>query len=113
MRAELVLMGRRVDMALQSRRRGLVVAIYAVMAGLLVAMWFVDHWRSTGTYVFWAMLLACRLVLGACYRGGLVSPLSNNPPRERVVPRPFLVLGLRVYYPGPGEDERAFRNDER
>ncbi len=113
MRAELVLMGRRVDMALRSRRRGLVVAIYAVMATMLAGFWFLDHWRSTATILYWIMLLMCRLFLGGYYRGGLVKPFSNKPPRERMEPHPFLALGLRVYYPGPGEDERTFRNDER
>jgi hypothetical protein len=113
MRAELVLMGRRVDMALQSRRRGLVVGIYAAMAAMMAGLWFVDHWHSTATYLYWIMLLACRLFLGGYYRGGLVKPFSNKPPRERVEPHPFLALGLRVYRAEPADDERTFRNDER
>ena len=43
MRAELVLLGRRVDMSRRARRRGLVVGIYTALAGLLVGMWFVDQ----------------------------------------------------------------------
>jgi hypothetical protein len=88
------------------------VAIYVVMAGLVTGMWFVDHWRTTGTYLYWVMLLACRLFLGGYYRGGLVKPFSNKPPRERVEPHPFLALGLRIYATVP-VDDRAYRNDER
>ena len=113
MRAELVLMGLRVDMARRARRRGLVEAIYAVMAGLLAGLWFVDHWHSTATYLYWIMLLVCRLFLGGYYRGGLVKPFKDRPPRERFERHPFLALGLRIYNPVAGDDDRAFRNDER
>ncbi len=112
MRAELVLMGRRVDMALQARRRTLVVLIYAAMALLMTAMWFVDGWRTSGIWVYWAALLACRLFLGGYYRGGLIKPFNNKPPRREERAPSFLAVGLRVYNPLP-EDDRSFRNDER
>jgi hypothetical protein len=112
MRAELVLMGRRVDMARQARRRTLVVLIYAAMLALMTGMWFVDHWRTTGTYVFWAALLACRLFLGGYYRGGLVKPFNNRIPRHVDRAPSFLALGLRVYNPLP-EDDRSYLSDER
>jgi len=60
MRAELVVTGWRVDMARQTRRRTLVVMIYAAMATLMAGMLFVDHWRATGIWVYWAAVLACR-----------------------------------------------------
>jgi hypothetical protein len=114
MRAELVVMGRRVDMARRARRRGLVVTIYAAMVALMAGMWFVDHWRGTSCYVFWLTMVACRLFLGGYYRGGLVKPFYNKIPREispDTVPS-LLALGLRVYNPLP-QDDRSFLNDER
>ena len=113
MRAELVLMGKRVDMASRDRRRILVVLIYATMAATVTAMWFVDRWHTSGSYLFWLMLLICRLFLGGYYRGGLVKPFNNKPPRETLRPHPFLALGLRVWNPIPPDNDRAFLNDER
>jgi MFS family permease len=112
MRAELVLMGRRVDMALQARRRGLVVAIYAVMTGLLLGMWFVDHFEHTWVWVYLCVILLGRLFLGGYSRGGLVKPFNDKPPRRNAEPPPFLAVGLRVYNPLP-EDDRSYLNDER
>jgi len=111
MRAELVLMGRRVDMARQARRRTLVVLIYAAMAALMTGMWFVDHWRATGIWIYWLAVLACRLFLGGYYRGGLVKPFSDRTLEPRR-PAPLLAIGLRMYVP-VDEDDGAFRNDER
>ena len=112
MRAELVVMGRRVDMARQARRRTLVVLIYAAMTALMLSMWFVDRWRVSGIWVYWASVLACRLFLGGYYRGGLVKPFNNQPPRREERAPSFLAVGLRLYNPLP-EDDRSFRNDER
>jgi len=112
-RAELVMMGRRVDMARRSRRRLLVVMIYAVLAALLIGLWFVDHWRVTGTYVFWAALLACRLFLGGQYSYGLVKPFTGRGPRRTGMPPSLLLLKLHLYQPVPSPADSAFRNDER
>jgi hypothetical protein len=113
MRAELVLLGRRVDMALRARRRALVVLIYAGLAVLFVGMWFADQWHATGTYVFWAAMLACRLFLGGYYTGGLVKPFTGKGPRPSGMATPLQLLQLRLYRILPDEDERTFRNDER
>ena len=112
MRGELVLMGRRVDMARQARRRTLVVMVYAAMAALMAGMWYLDHWRATGIWVYWAAVLACRLFLGGYYRGGLVKPFNDKAPRRRQQAPSFLAVGLRLYNPLP-DDDRLFRNDER
>jgi hypothetical protein len=63
MRAELVFLGRRVDMSRRALRRALVVGIYAALTGSLVGLWFADQWRSTGAYILWAAMLACWLFL--------------------------------------------------
>lgn len=70
MKAELLLLGKRLNMAQRSRRRIFVILIYAGMTGLMIGLWFLDHWRSAGSFMFWAALLACRFVLGGYYRGG-------------------------------------------
>ncbi len=111
MRAELVLMGRRLDMAPRNHRRTLVVLIYAAMAALLVLTWLLDRWHATGTYLIFVAILVNRLLLGGYNFGGLIKPFNGKAPRERVEPLPLLALGLRIYSPEPQENE--FRNDER
>lgn len=111
MRAELILMGRRVDMAPQSHRRTLVMLIYAALAAAMAGLWFVDHWRVTGVYMIFATILVNRLLLGGYNFGGLVKPFSGKAPPQRIDPPPFLALGLRLYRPEPEENE--YRNDER
>ncbi|HZB88880.1 MAG TPA: hypothetical protein VE291_09510 [Terracidiphilus sp.] len=113
MRAELVLMGRRIDMARRTHRRALVVAIYAALAVIIAVLWYFTHWRGTGAYVFWAAMLACRFFLGGYYTGGLVKPFNGKPPRQADIPPPLLLLKLRVYQPVLSADESAYRNDER
>ena len=111
MRAELILMGKRLDMAPQSHRRTLVVLIYAGLTAALAGLWFVDRWRVTGVYMIFATILVNRTVLGGYNFGGLIKPFSGKAPRRAYDPPPFLALGLRVYRPEP--DESEYRNDER
>lgn len=116
MRAELVLFGRRVNMAQQARRRVLVVAIYAAMLGLIGMLWYFTHWRGTGAYVIWAAIGASKLFLGGHYRGGLVKPFRYRQPvyADSVLPYlSLLALKLRVYESTPDWHENEFRNDER
>jgi hypothetical protein len=113
MRAELVLLGNRFDMAQRSRRRMLVILIYAALIGLMVGLWFLDHWRSTGSYLFWAALLACRLALGGYYRGGLLKPFNNKVRRLSEAPPPLLLLKLHIYPTLHAADRGSYINDER
>jgi len=113
MRAELVLLGRRVDMSRRARRRALVVGIYAVLAALLVGTWFVDHWRTTGTFIFWAAMLACWQFLGGYYSHGLVKPFTGKGPRQFDQAPLLLLLKLRMYPAIVGHEEGGYRNDER
>jgi hypothetical protein len=111
MRAELMLMGRRWDMAPQTHRRTLVVLIYAALALAMTGLWLVDRWRVTGVYMIFATILINRTLLGGYNFGGLIKPFSGKAPNRGVDPPPFLVLGLRLYRPEP--EENAYRNDER
>ena len=111
MKAELVLMGKRVDMAPQTHRRALVVLIYAALAALMAALFFADRWRTTGYYLVFATFLVNRLFLGGYNFGGLIKPFSGKPPRSPDGPPPFVLLALRVYHPEPAENE--YRSDER
>ena len=113
MNAELVFFGRRVSMAQRDRRRALVVSIYASLAVLMAVLWFTSHWHGTGTYVFWAAMLACKLFLGGNYSGGLVKPFNGMAARQNDMPPPLLALKLRVYKPVLAADESNYRNDER
>ena len=113
MRAELVLLGRRVDMSRRARRRALVVGIYSVFAALIVGLWFVDQWRETGTYVYWAAMLAGWLFLGGYYRGGLVKLFTGKGPRRSDAAPSLLLLRLHMYPVVAGDDDGGFKNDER
>jgi hypothetical protein len=113
MRAELVLLGRRVDMGQQLRRRLLVALLYATLAVLITVLWIFTHWRGTGAYVFWAALLACRFFLGGHYASGLVKPFNGKPPRDQAMPSSLLALKLHMYQPALAADESTYRNDER
>jgi hypothetical protein len=111
MRAELVLMGKRVDMAPRINRRALVVLIYAGLAVLMAGLWMLDGWHVTGVYLWIATILVNRLFLGGYGFGGLIKPFSGEAPRRSEAPPPFLMLALRVYQPPPEAHE--YRNDER
>jgi hypothetical protein len=113
MNAEVIFLGRRISMARQTRRRALVVAIYAAFAVLLAVLWIFTGWRGTGAYVIWAALFACRFFLGGYYTGGLVKPFNAKAPREPQMTQSLLALKLRVYQPVPAGDGSAYRNDER
>lgn len=113
MRAELVLMNKRIDMAPRARRRALVVAIYAVFAALILACWLANPgWGDGAVWIIWAAIFACRLFLGGYAPGGLIKPFNNKPPRQSDAPPPYLLLKLRAYQP-VSTDNSEYLNDER
>ena len=113
MRAELVFFGKCIDMAARRRRRLLLVVIYAALAALISVLWYFTHWRGTGAYVFWAIMLACRLFFGGYYPSGLVKPFNGKVPHEQPMPSSLLILKLHMYQPVLASDEPNYRNDER
>lgn len=113
MNAELLLFGKRVSMVQRSRRRLAVIVVYVVLASMLVASATLQGHHSVTPFVLWAVVFACRLVLGGYYAGGLVKPFNGKPPRKPDMPPPLLALKLRVYRPILTADEGRYRNDER
>jgi hypothetical protein len=116
MRAELIILGKRLDMAPQNHRQTMVVLIYAGMATLMTAFWFIDRWHVTGTYMIFATILVNRFLLGGYNFGGLIKPFNGKAPRNggRIAqPPPFLMLALRVYPSYSEPEDRDYRNDER
>jgi hypothetical protein len=111
MKAELVLLGKRVDMAAQTHRRALVILIYATLAVLMATLFALDRWRTSGYYLVFATFLVNRLFLGGYNFGGLIKPFNGKAPRRSEAPPPFLLLALRVYRPQPMDNE--YRSDER
>jgi len=111
MKAELVLMGKRLDMASQTRRRILVCIIYATLAALITGLYMIDGWRTSGYYLVFASLLINRLFLGGYGLGGLIKPFSGKAPQRADQPPQFLLVSLRVYEPPAPED--TWRCDER
>jgi hypothetical protein len=81
MRAELVLFGKRINMARQRRRRALVVCLYAGFAVLLGVLWPTTHLRLTGIDVLYAVIAVCWLFLGGITPRGLVKPFNGKPPK--------------------------------
>lgn len=113
MRAELVLMGKRVDMAPRTRRRALVVLIYAGLAALMAGLWMVDGWHITGVYLWLATILVNRLLLGGYASGGLIKPFTGQALRRSEAPPPPLFLAFRVYQYVSPREENEYCNDER
>lgn len=111
MRAELMLMGKRVDMAPRAHRRTLVALIYLTLAVLMAALFLADRWRVSGFYLVIATSLINRFLLGGYNFGGLVKPFNGKAPRRTQAPPPFLLLALHLYTPAPEPDE--YRSDER
>ncbi len=113
MNAELVLFGKRVDMARRTRRRALVIAVYVTLAVLIALLWYFTHWRGAGLYVFWAAILACKLFFGGRYRGGLVKPFQYRRSAHAEAAPPLWALKMHMYKPMLQSDEEQYRSDER
>ena len=111
MKAELMLLGKQVDMSPRIHRRVLIVLVYTCFAVLLATFWALDRWHTSGVYMIFDAFLVNRFFLGGYYFGGLIKPFNGKAPRRADAPPPFALLALRMWKPEPAENE--FRNDER
>jgi len=101
------------NMARQSARRRLVIAVYAFLVVLLVAGWLLDHLRTTGYYIYFAGYLISYLVLGGYGSSGLIKPFTGKPPRTQPMPKSLIELELRYSGALGSPDPEEYRNDER
>ncbi|MFP5236298.1 MAG: hypothetical protein ACLGSD_10375 [Acidobacteriota bacterium] len=114
MRAELVLLGKRIDMAQRTRRRALVVFLYAALALLIACTWrWTGATSATTAWVFYGAMAVCYLFLGGVYRTGLVKPFKYRPPRNGDAAPSLLALKLNLYRPVLDLNRDEARNDER
>lgn len=96
----------------QSARRSLVVAVYLLLAILVVAGWFLDRLLETGVYIFWAAFFLNYFVLGGYGPEGLVKPFTGTGFRHR--PVPSNLVELELYATGNLQNSPSeYRNDER
>jgi hypothetical protein len=117
MRSELVLFGKRINMASQTRRRRLVTLIYAGFAFLMAAGWFLDRWQIvSSTLILFSASYVSRLVLGGygTEGRGMVKPFLGNEVRARYTKNPnsYWSRLCRLTIPNVA-DEREFCSDER
>lgn len=115
MKAELVLLGRHINMAHRRHRRTLVALIYAEFTVLITWSWLSDRWHHSCIWILLAPLWVNRYVLG-CYDsgGGLVDPFVSKKthPRYAYDPHhPWARLGR--WFSQPFTVKRSYTKDER
>jgi hypothetical protein len=101
------------NMQKQIARRRLIVAVYALLALLLVAGWFLDHLHVSGFYIYFAGYFLSYFVLGGYGPRGLIKPFHGRGPRTQPMPSNLVELELRYYGNLPAADPDEYRNDER
>jgi hypothetical protein len=111
MKTEFVLFGKRINMASRSRRRWLVVLVYAGFAALMAAFWSLDHWRLSCVCIFIAALAVNRRLFGGYASGGLVRRFGGNQMLWRYDKPPQSRIGKLITPSEP--DLRDYQNDER
>jgi hypothetical protein len=111
MNAELFLFRKRIDMAPRTRRRSLVVLIYATLAVAMAGFWFLDRWHTSAAYLILATVPINRFFLGGYNFGGLIKPFNGNWPHRSEAQPNLLLLTLRIYPNEPAESD--YKSDER
>jgi hypothetical protein len=97
----------------QSRRR-LVIAVYALLAAAMVAGWFLDRFRATGSiYVYFVALFINWKIFGGYGTAGLVKPFTGKGPRNQPMPSDLVELALYSTGSLPSTLAPEYRNDER
>jgi hypothetical protein len=113
MNAELFLFGKRIDMARRSRRRLLVVLVYAGLTALLTVMWSFNHQHGVFLWIAIAPIFVNRFLLGGGAPGGLVKPFhcgENYSYKSESSLDDLLRWG---FHRSPNIAKDTFRNDER
>ena len=83
MRTDFILLGIRIDIASQSRRRWLVALLYSAFALLIVA-WCAFDVQSTWNFILFAVfILLARFLGGRSYDDGLLPAFEGGDERER------------------------------
>jgi len=112
MRAEFHLFGRVINMSRQSRRRKLVIGLYAAALLTLAIGYPLDHWHFSGSYLLIGISLIASHVLGGNGINGLIRPFNNHKPHTNEQPPSLLALQLKIYDPLLSDDP-CWQNDER
>jgi hypothetical protein len=114
MRAELMLLGKPVDLSLRIRRRMLVASVYAILLLMIAVLaWlsqFSPGWRTGSFFLIFFTLLVNRFLLGGYARGGLIRSFDDREPAP-VTPPPYILLG--IYMRLSNFSDYDWRNDER
>ncbi len=97
----------------QSARRGLVIAVYALLTLLLVAGWFLDRLQTTGLYIYFAAFLVNYFVFGGYGPSGLIKPFSGKAAHNPPMPSSLIELELRMAGATIEPNPDDYRNDER
>ena len=111
MRAELMVLGKPVNLSQRSDRQMLVVWVYVVLALAMAGAWWLDEWQASGYYVVFLAILFNQVLLGGYGRRGLIRPFSGKPPRDTMPPPAYLLLGIHLRLSEPADGE--WRSDER
>lgn len=102
-----------INMEQQANRRRLVITVYAILAALIAAGWFLDRLKVSGYYIYFAALFANYKILGGYGAEGLVKPFTGKGPRNQ--PMPSNLTELQLFAAGnlTAGFPDDYRNDER
>jgi len=113
MNAELVLVGKRISMVSQTRRRLLVMLVYAGLA-LIIYFWLANQWHYGFLMLMFATEFVNSFFLGGEHLGGLVKPFRGKEAVSVIAESiPGHVLRWGFHWAGKNIPERSTRNDER
>lgn len=111
MRAELMVLGKPVNLSQRSDRRMLVAWVYVVLVLAMASAWWLDEWQASGYYVVFLAILFNHVLLGGYGRGGLIRPFSGRPPRQTTPAPAYLLMGIHLRLSEPADPE--WQSDER
>jgi len=113
MNAELFLFGKRINMARRSRRRLLVVLVYAGFTALLTVLWRHNHRHVLFFWIAIAPSFVNRFLLGGGVPGGLVKPFQGGENYSYKRESSLDDLLRWGFHRSPNTGKDTFRNDER